>query len=152
MSKAGPTAACGHEQRQVARLIQCGQRLRRRYALGAMRVGEPGLRVLLDEHALTLAMMMKSWARLLVVAAPVPVVESLAERLIDWQVVGLRHDDARWIAYLVRCEERFLVKVERLAAATGEPCATLLRRDLPRLRGIDQDMHQLAHGERWQSP
>lgn len=57
--------------------------------------------------------------------------------------------DAGWVHLLAHHESALLIQFERHVDADPNPLARLLRRQLPRLRSIDLDIHALHVGARY---
>ncbi len=121
------------------------QRMYRR----AMAVCEPGLCVVLGENLQTLDLVITD------LRTPLRMPEApdggrgswreLARRqLTGWVMQMTGRPESGWIQALVQQETALLRAFERAIAGIPAAETPILRRQLPRLRGLDLDMHHLA--------
>lgn len=106
---------------------------------------EPGLRMVLSENAHTLAMLIADLQAQLRGAGDQA--HERGSRAGWWyrRMLGLwPRDDAGWIRVLARHEHALLRIFEQSVALAPADAALILRRQLPRLRSIDLDMHSLV--------
>ncbi|WP_426701934.1 DUF2383 domain-containing protein [Rhodanobacter sp. Col0626] len=129
-------------------LIRRSIELRRMYRHAAT-ASEPGLRMVLNENAQTLD---------LLIADLQTQVHGSGDRacrhgawraavhrhLVGWSLHAAGHRDSAWIRALARREGALLQVFERAIDAAPAELALSLRRQLPRLRSIHLDMHSLA--------
>lgn len=130
-------------------LIRRGIDLCRLYRHAALAVGEPGLRAVLEEDAQALAALVADLQYDVELGGGVPRTHgswraALRCRLVDGMAHAAARRDNAWIHALVQDESGLLHAFERAIAALPEDSAKVLRRQLPRLRGIHLDMHSLA--------
>lgn len=130
-------------------LIRRGIDLCHLYRHAAHAVNEPGLRVVLDEDAQALAAVVVELQHEVAQAGAEPRTHgswraALRCRLVDSMArAGARRDNT-WIHALAQDEGALLCAFEHAIAELPEECARSLHRQLPRLRGIHLDMHNLA--------
>ncbi len=130
-------------------LIRRGIDLCRLYRHAALAVGEPGLRAVLDEDAQALAALVADLQHEVERAGGVPRTHgswraALRGRLVEGMARTAARRDSAWIHALAQDESNLLHAFERALVGLPEESATVLRRQLPRLRGIHLDMHSLA--------
>lgn len=130
-------------------LIRRGIDLCRMYRRAALAVGEPGLRAVLDEDAQALAALVADLQHAVELAGGVPRTHgswraALRGRLVEGMARTAARRDNTWIHALAQDEASLLRAFERAIAELPEASAKVLRRQLPRLRGIHLDMHSLA--------
>ncbi|OOG59542.1 DUF2383 domain-containing protein [Rhodanobacter sp. C03] len=115
---------------------------------------EPGLRMVLSENVQTLDLLIADLQAQLRASGDKPrehgswhaiVHRHLAGRLVHTIV---RRDSA-WIGVLAHHESALLHAFEKAIAAVPAESALILRRQLPRLRGIHLDMHNLVGSARY---
>jgi len=138
--------------RLASKLIRRSIELRSMYGLAASQVGEPGLRTVLQENAVTLDQVVSELLAQHQASThsgkhspPVSVSHSFAQW---WATHAAHHGDNAWIRQLARREAAFLVAFEQAIVACDGELELVLRRQMPRLRGIDLDMHSLAKAAR----
>jgi uncharacterized protein (TIGR02284 family) len=131
-------------------LIRRSIELRALYRYAAARVGEPGLRTVLDEEAQSLDHVIAELQAQMRKYALEPATRSrmigLARHRLDTLLLrGVPRSEDAWIRLLARKERRLLKTFEQALnrVAMSEMNATL-HRQLPRLQSIDLDMHSLA--------
>lgn len=133
-------------------LIRRSLDLRSLYAHAAAAC-EPGLRLVLADNAHTLGQLVGDLQAQLAAAGARPRAGE------SWQGVVHRHlvaalvraasrREAAWLRALMHQERRLLQAFEEAIAAAPAGTALALRRQLPRLRGIHLDMHNLAGAPR----
>ncbi|MBD8881409.1 PA2169 family four-helix-bundle protein [Rhodanobacter sp. 7MK24] len=130
-------------------LIRRGIDLCRLYRRAASAVNEPGLRAVLEEDAQTLAAVIADVQHEVEQAGGEPRTRGSWRAALRWRLfetmahAGTRRDST-WIRELAQDEAALLRAFERAIAGLPEAFAKGLRRQLPRLRGIHLDMHDLA--------
>jgi uncharacterized protein (TIGR02284 family) len=127
-------------------LIRRSIELRALYRHAAMRVGEPGLRTVLDEEAQSLGLVIAELQAQIRSHAGAPATRRRMFAGVRYRFNALmpRNDDA-WIRLLARHEQSLLRQFERVIARLEPGDLTAeLHRQLPRLHSIDLDMHSLA--------
>lgn len=133
----------------------CNQLIRRSidlcrlYRHAALAVSEPGLRAVLDEDAQALAALVAELQHEVKLAGGEPRVHgswraALRCRLVEGMARTAARRDNTWIHALAQDESGLLRAFEQAIASLPEESAKVLRRQLPRLRGIHLDMHSLA--------
>lgn len=140
--------------RLASKLIRRSIELRSMYRLAASQVGEPGLRTILQENAIALDQVVTELLaqhRASTQAGkdhspPVSVAHSFAHW---WATYAAHHGDGAWIRQLARREAAFLAAFEQAIVACDGELELVLRRQMPRLRGIDLDMHSLTKSARY---
>lgn len=130
-------------------LIRQGLDLCRLYRHAAKAVREPGLRAVLDEDAQALAAVVCEWQDVVMRSGGEPLRQgswraALRCRLVDGMSRLETRRDYAWILALTRDEAGLLQRCERAIAQLPAEAARPLQQQLPRLRGIDLDMHSLA--------
>lgn len=148
-ARPGATVASSVVRTICNRLIRRGIDLCRLYRHAALVVGEPGLRAVLDEDAQALAALIADLQHEVERAGGEPRMHgswraALRRRLVEGVARTAARRDSAWIHALVRDESGLLRAFERAIADLPEDSARILRRQLPRLRGIHLDMHSLA--------
>jgi uncharacterized protein (TIGR02284 family) len=134
-------------------LIRRSIDLRRLYRHAAASC-EPGLRMVLGENAQTLDLLIADLQTQLRASGDKPYEHGswrgAARRYAaGWLVhTAARHDSA-WIRALAHHESALLQAFEQAIAALPAESALVLRRQLPRLRGIHLDMGSLAGSARY---
>lgn len=130
-------------------LIRRGLDLCRLYRYAARAVSEPGLRAVLDEDAQALAALVGEWQSVVASRGGEPPRQGswrvpLRCRLLDGMARIETRRDYTWILALTRDEAGLLQRCEQAIAALPPDVARQLQQQLPRLRGIDLDMHSLV--------
>jgi uncharacterized protein (TIGR02284 family) len=130
-------------------LIRRGIDLSRLYRHAARAVNEPGLRAVLDEDAQALATVVVELQHEMERAGGTPRTNgswraALRCRLVETMAHATARRDSIWIHALAQDESALLRAFERAIAELPEESVKSLRRQLPRLRGIHLDMHNLA--------
>lgn len=115
---------------------------------------EPGLRLVLDENAHTLDLLVADVQAQLGADAGTPHWReswrgALRRHAIGWLAHVASRREAAWIHALMHHESALLCTFEKAITATSGESALVLRRQLPRLRGIYLDMHSLAGDPRY---
>jgi uncharacterized protein (TIGR02284 family) len=134
-------------------LIRRGIDLRSLYRQAATAC-EPGLRMVLNENAQTLDLLIADLQTQLRSDGENVCVHGSLRGVAYRHVTGWllhvtdRHDSA-WIRALAHRENALLESFERAIAAVPAESALSLRRQLPRLRSIHLDMHSLAGTARY---
>jgi len=127
-------------------LIRRSIELRALYCHASARVGEPGLRTVLEEEAQSLGQVIAELQAQLRSHDGTPATRRRMIGAVRHSFDAmLPHSDDAWIRLLARHEQRLLRAFERVLARM-EPgdMAAALHRQLPRLHSIDLDMHSLA--------
>ena len=129
-------------------LIRRSIDLRRLYRHAAT-VCEPGMRVVLNENAQTLDLLIADMQAQLRASDGKPsehgTWRGAAHRnLAGWLVHAASRRDSAWIRALAHHESALLHAFEQAIADAPPESALALRRQLPRLHGIHLDMHSLA--------
>ncbi|MBN8923078.1 MAG: hypothetical protein BGP10_02585 [Rhodanobacter sp. 68-29] len=129
-------------------LIRRGIDLCRLYRHAARAVGEPGLRAVLDEDAQSLAVLVAELQHEVGLAGGTPRTHgswraALRCRMVDGMAHAATRRDHTWIHALAQDEAGLLRAFEHAIARLPAESARGLRRQLPRLRGIHLDMHDL---------
>lgn len=143
-----------HDSRTTCnRLIRRGIDLCRLYRHAALSVSEPGLRAVLDEDAQAFAALVAELQREVERVGGAPRTRGSwwalpHGRLVDGLARLAARPDHAWIHALMREEDAMLQAFERALAGLPEESAQPLRRQLPQLRGIHLDMHNLAGAAR----
>lgn len=144
------TALAMNDTRTICnQLIRRGIDLCRLYRQAAQAVNEPGLRAVLAEDAQALASVVIELQHEVARAGKEPRTHgswraALRCRLVESMArAGARRDNT-WIRALAQDESALLRAFERAITDLPEESAQGLRRQLPRLRGIHLDMHNLA--------
>lgn len=130
-------------------LIRRGMDLCRLYRHAAQAVKEPGLRAVLDEDAQALAAVFVELQHEMERTGGTPRTSgswraALRCRLVEAMAHATARRDNIWIQALAQDEAALLHAFERAIAELPEGSAKGLRRQLPRLRGIHLDIHNLA--------
>lgn len=130
-------------------LIRHGELLQKLCECGAVRVREPGLRVVLGEHAQSLARLLAELRAQQCQFADAQVVSQrwmglLSLHLAKRSMRGAAACDQGWIRLLARREARLLQLLERGIEDTPAPVAAALQRLMPQVRSVHLDMHELA--------
>lgn len=130
-------------------LIRRGIDLCRLYRHAAQAVNEPGLRAVLEEDAQVLAAVVAELQREVARAGSEPRTHgswraAVRGRLVESMAHASARRDGIWIQALAQDEAALLRAFERVLAELPEASVRGLRRQLPRLRGIHLDMHNLA--------
>ncbi|MFZ0870435.1 MAG: DUF2383 domain-containing protein [Rhodanobacter sp.] len=134
-------------------LIRRSIDLRRLYRHAAASC-EPGLRMVLGENAQTLDLLIADLQAQLRACGGKPYEHGswrgAARRYVaGWLVHTAARRDSAWIRALVHHESALLQTFEQAIAALPAESALVLRRQLPRLRGIHLDMGSLAGSARY---
>lgn len=148
-ARSGASVATSVTRSTCNQLIRRSIDLCRLYRRAAQAVGEPGLRAVLEEDAQTFAELVADLQHEVRQAGGEPRTHGSWRATLRCRFVeGMAHAAARrdnaWIHALAQDEAGLLHAFEQAAAGLPEPSAQLLRRQLPRLRGIHLDMHSLA--------
>lgn len=115
---------------------------------------EPGLRMVLNDNAHTLSLLIADLQAQLRARGERPCVHgswrgAVHRHLAGWLMrIAARRDHA-WIRALAHGESALLHRFERAIAAAPAESALVLRRQLPRLHGIHLDMHSLTGTARY---
>lgn len=130
------------------RLIRRGIDLCRLYRHAARAVNEPGLRAVLDEDAQALATVVAGLQHEVERSGSAPRTNgswraALRRRLVEAMARAAARRDNVWIHALAQDETALLRAFEHAIAELPEGSARGLRQQLPRLRGIHLDMHNL---------
>ncbi|WP_225561993.1 DUF2383 domain-containing protein [Rhodanobacter sp. DHB23] len=130
-------------------LIRRSVDLCRLYRHAALAVNEPGLRVVLVEEAQALASVIVELQHGMELAGGKPRTNgswraALRCRLVGSMARASARRDHVWIRALAQDESALLQAFEHAIGVLPEEFARCLRRQLPRLRGIHLDMHNLA--------
>lgn len=134
-------------------LIRRSIDLRRLYRCAAT-ASEPGLRMVLNENAHTLDLLIADLQMQLQVGGDRAVERgswhATAHRhLVAWLMRTDERRDSAWIRALAHRESALLQAFEQAMATAPADSALSLRRQLPRLRSIHLDMHNLAGTARY---
>jgi uncharacterized protein (TIGR02284 family) len=110
---------------------------------------EPGLRVVLNENAQTLDLLIADLQTQGRAGGGAPSCRgswrgTARRHLAGWLAHALTRRDQFWILALAHHESVLLQAFEQAIAAAPPAAAQTLQRQLPRLRGIQLDMHSLA--------
>jgi len=129
-------------------LIRRSIELRALYCHAAAKVGEPGLRTVLEEEAQSLNLVITELQEQIRSQEGVPATRRRMLGAVRHRFDALvpRSDDA-WIRLLARHEQSLLRSFERVIARVGTSDLAIkdeLHRQLPRLHSIDLDMHSMA--------
>jgi uncharacterized protein (TIGR02284 family) len=115
---------------------------------------EPGLRMVLNDNAHTLDLLIADLQAQLRARGGRPCEygswRGAAHRhLAGWLTRSAARRDSAWIRVLAHAESALLRRFEQAVVAAPVESALVLRRQLPRLRGIHLDMHSLAGTARY---
>lgn len=136
----------------VKTLVRRSVDLRRLYVQAAA-AAEPGLRVVLSDNAGTLDLLISDLQAQLRGIGLKPSEQgswrgSAHRQLADWLIHATPRNGLAWIRLLGHRESALLQAFEQAIASAPPEIALLLRRQLPRLRGIHLDMNSLAGATR----
>jgi uncharacterized protein (TIGR02284 family) len=134
-------------------LIRRSIDLRRLCQLAARQVNEPGLRVVLQENAAALELLVLDLQMELSAQGGRPATlghwsSPLQRRLAAWWFHGTPLCDAQWIRLLARREAVLLRRFEEAARHASADVSPGLRRLFPRLQAVHLDMDSLAAAAR----
>ncbi len=120
----------------------------RRFYRHAAAACEPGLRMVLGENAQTLDLLISDMQAQVQTAGGMARLRgsrlgAVKQQLADLLVRATAHRDQAWLSALAHHESALLHAFEDAVAASTGP-AVVLRRQLPRLRSIHMDMHNLG--------
>lgn len=137
----------------VKTLVRRSIDLRRLY-LQAAAASEPGLRVVLSDNARTLDLLTGELQSQLRGIGLNPSAQgtwrgSAHRQLVNWLIHAAPGNGLAWIRLLGHRESALLHAFEQAIASAPPELALLLRRQLPRLRGIHLDMDSLAGTTRY---
>jgi len=123
------------------------------YRLAASQVSEPGLRVVLQENAMTLDQVIAELQMLPRASGTASVVRgsrraAMRRMLMRWWVRHTVRHDSTWIHILARSESALLVAFEHAISRGPRELALLLQRQSSRLNCNHLDMHSLAKAVR----
>lgn len=115
---------------------------------------EPGLRMVLGENVQTLHLLIADLQAQLRASGGKPREHGSWRGVVHRHVAGklvhtLARRDSAWIGVLAHHESALLHAFEQAIAAVPAESALILRRQLPRLRSIHLDMHNLAGSARY---
>lgn len=130
-------------------LIRRAIDLGRLYRHAARAAGEPGLRAVLDEDAQSLAVLVAELQHEVELAGGKPCTHgswraALRCRMVDGMARAATRRDHTWIHALAQDEAALLHAFEHAIARLPAESVRSLRGQLPRLRGIHLDMHDLG--------
>lgn len=119
----------------------------------AQQVSEPGLRVVLQENAATLEMLILDLQMQFAAMGGRPATHgrlsgSLQRRMAAWWVRSTPSRDNQWIRMLSRREAALLRLFEEAMTLAPPDIGLALRRLLPQLQAVHLDMHSLATAAR----
>jgi uncharacterized protein (TIGR02284 family) len=134
-------------------LIRRSIDLRRLYRHAAAAC-EPGLRVVLGENVQTLELLIADLQVQLRASGGEPCKHGswrgvVHRHVAGWLVRAATRRDSAWIRALAYHESALLHAFEQAMAVVPPESALVLRRQMPRLRGIHLDMHSLAGSARY---
>ncbi|WP_447732149.1 DUF2383 domain-containing protein [Rhodanobacter soli] len=134
-------------------LIRHSIDLRRLYRHAATAC-EPGLRMVLNDNAHTLDLLIADLQAQLRDRGGEPCEDgswrgTVHRHLAGWLMRTATRRDNAWIRVLAHGESALLHRFEQAIATAPAGSALVLRRQLPRLRGIHLDMHSLAGTARY---
>jgi len=141
-----PVSACNA-------LIRRSIDLRRLYRHAATAC-EPGLRMVLNDNVHTLDLLIADLQAQLRARGGRPCGHgswhgAIHRHLAGWLTCTAARRDSAWIRVLAHGESALLRRFEQAVVAAPAESALVLRRQLPRLRGIHLDMHSLAGTARY---
>jgi uncharacterized protein (TIGR02284 family) len=115
---------------------------------------EPGLRMVLSDNVHTLGLLIADLQAQLRAGGARPCEHgswhgAVHRHLAGWLMRTAAHRDNAWIRVLAHGESALLQRFEQAIAAAPADSALVLRRQLPRLRGIHLDMHSLSGTARY---
>lgn len=115
---------------------------------------EPGLRMVLNDNARTLDLLIADLQAQLRTRGGKPCGHgswhgTVHRHLAGWLTRAAARRDSAWIRVLAHDERALLHRFEQAIATAPTASALVLRRQLPRLRGIHLDMHSLAGTARY---
>jgi len=115
---------------------------------------EPGLRMVLNDNAHTLDLLVADLQAQLRDRGARPCRHgswrgAVRRHLAGWLMRAAARRDSAWIRLLAHDESGLLRRFEQAIAAGPAESALVLRRQLPRLRGIHLDMHSLGGTARY---
>ena len=134
-------------------LIRRSIDLRGLYRHAALQAQEPGLRVVLDENASALDLLIADLQSQVRQAGGTAATRgrlggSARRQLLEWLLPAVPNRDQGWIARLAHSELALLHAFEHGIQQAPADVALALRRQMPRLQGIHLDMHSLARAPR----
>lgn len=134
-------------------LIRRSLDLRQLYRHAAMAC-EPGLRMVLNDNVRTLDLLIADLQAQLRARGGKPCGHgswrgTVHRHLAGWLMRTAARRDHAWIRVLAHDESALLHRFEQAIATAPAESALVLRRQLPRLRGIHLDMHSLAGTARY---
>lgn len=130
-------------------LIRRSMDLQRLCKRAAQQVVEPGLRVVLQENAATLELLILDLQMQLIAIGGQPATRgrwssALRRRVGAWWLRTSAVSDQQWIHTLARRESVLLLALEHAIERAPPENALALRRLLPRLATVHLEMHSLA--------
>lgn len=134
-------------------LIRRSIDLRGLYRHAAVQAQEPGLRVVLEENASALDLLIADLQAQVRQGGSTPATRGrlgggARRQLLEWLLPAVPQRDQGWIARLAHSEQALLHAFERSIQQAPAEVALALRRQMPRLQGIHLDMHSLARAPR----
>lgn len=130
-------------------LIRCSIDLQRLCKQAAQQVEEPGLRVVLQENAAALELLILDLQMQLAALGGRPATRGhwnapAPWRSATWWVRSMTLSDGQWIRLLARREAVLLAQFEQVLEAAPREAATELGRLAGRMQAVHLDMHSLA--------
>ena len=115
---------------------------------------EPGLRMVLGENVHTLGLLIADLQAQLRASGDKPREHGSWQGIVHRHVAGklvhtIARRDSAWIGVLAHHESALLHAFEQAIASVPAELALVLQRQLPRLRGIHLDMHNLVGSARY---
>lgn len=115
---------------------------------------EPGLRMVLNDNAHTLELLIADLQAQLRVRGGRPCRRGswhgvVHRHLVAWLMRTAERRDSAWVRVLAHGERTLLHRFEQAVATAPAESALVLRRQLPRLHGIHLDMHSLSGTARY---
>lgn len=134
-------------------LIRRSIDLQRLCGQAAQQVAEPGLRVVLQENAAALALLILDLQMQLAALGGRPATRGRWNapapwRSATWWVRSMTLSDSQWIRLLARREAALLAQFERVLEAAPSEAAAELGRLAGRMQAVHLDMHSLATAAR----
>jgi uncharacterized protein (TIGR02284 family) len=134
-------------------LIRRSIDLRGLYRHAAVQAQEPGLRVVLEENASALDLLIADLQTQVRQGGRTPAIRGrlgggARRQLLEWLLPAVPDRDQGWIARLAHSELALLHAFEQSIQRAPADVALALRRQMPRLQGIHLDMHSLARAPR----
>lgn len=134
-------------------LIRRSIDLRSLYRHASLQAQEPGLRVVLEENAGALDLLIADLQAQVRQAGSAPATRGrlgggARRQLLEWLLPAVPERDQGWIARLAHGELALLHAFEQSIEQAPAEVALALRRQMPRLQAIHLDMHSLARAPR----